>query len=249
MSGLVTMVAGAIPALVFMAYVDRHDAKRPEPAKLLRRAALWGGLSTLPVILAEGIVQQLSPFTGVAGALFTAFVVAGLVEESAKAVVFAAVVSRNPAFDERLDGLVYATRIGLGFALVENIGYLFNAQGEGFWGVFVMRAVLAVPGHAIFTGFTGAAAAEAKFDGKGAGLLGGLVTAVLLHGAYDAALMVMSVTVEANPASGLLVVVPFIIIVRGYRALKAKAARFLEADDRMHAHAAPVAALPFMLRP
>jgi hypothetical protein len=79
--------------------------------------------------------------------------------------------------------------------------------------------------------------------------MGGLFTAVLLHGAYDAALMVMSVTVEANPASGLLVVVPFVIIVRGYRALKEKAAGFLEADDRMHAHAPPVAALPFMLRP
>lgn len=243
------MVAGAVPALVFMAYVDRHDAKRPEPAKLLRRAALWGGLSTLPVIVAELVMDGLSPFTGVAGALFTAFVVAGLVEESAKAVVFAAVVSRNPAFDERLDGLVYATRIGLGFALVENIGYLFNNQGAGFWGVAVMRAVLAVPGHAIFTGFIGAAAAEAKFDGKGRGLLGGLFTAVLLHGAYDAALMVMAVTAQQNPATALLIVVPFVIIVRGYRALKAKAARFVEADDRMHAHPPAVAALPFMLRP
>ncbi len=49
----------------------------------------------------------------------------------------------------------------------------------------MMRAFLAVPGHAMWTGMIGAMAARRRFDKKGLGLVGGYLLAVAFHGAYD----------------------------------------------------------------
>ena len=191
--------------------------------------------------------EKLNP-GGVAGAFYTAFGVAGLTEEIAKALVLYFVVWRHPAFDERVDGIVYATRAGLGFALVENVGYLFGAQSlSGMFGLFVVRAVLAVPGHAIYAGFMGYWAARKKFDGVGPGLLGGLGVAVFLHGAYDCALFLIGV-IPKDGATVLLIfpllAVPIIVVVGGYRRLKQHAEEAMRLDELTHAPR-PALRLPF----
>ncbi len=236
----VLALAGVLPALFFMWVVERADAKRPEPRWELRKVAILGGLSTIPVILAQLVLDKLADPSTVGGALYTSFVVAGLTEELAKAAVLYVAVWRHPAFDERLDGIVYATRAGLGFALVENVGYLLGPQSmAGFLGVFVMRAVLAVPGHAIYAGFMGYWAARRRFDGKGPGLWGGLAIAVVLHGVYDAAIFVSMVLAQRKDATSILVLVllpvPLLVVGLGFWRLRAHAKEALRLDDIAHA--------------
>src|SRR5688572_30372825 len=108
-----------LPALVAMWIVDRLDRKRPEPAGLRRRVALYGALSVIPVIiLAVLLTRALGPAVPAegtfAGAAYHAFVTAGAIEELCKIGVIYWVFSRIE-FDERLDGIVYASRAGLGF--------------------------------------------------------------------------------------------------------------------------------------
>lgn len=232
-------LSGVIPAIVLMAVMARFDAKRPEPKTPLYLATLLGGLSTIPVIVVQVGLEKLNP-GGVSGALYTAFGVAALTEETAKALVLYFVVWRSTAFDERLDGIVYATRAGLGFALVENVGYLMGAETiPGLFGMFVVRAVLAVPGHAIYAGFMGYWAARKKFDNVGPGLLGGLGIAIFLHGAYDAALFLIGVFAKQGGMVTLLIlpliVVPIAVVVGGYRRLKKHAEEALRLDDVTHA--------------
>jgi protease PrsW len=243
-------LSGTLPALFLMWYVERHDAKRPEPRAMLRRVAALGGLSTLPCIAVQLWLDGGSPPADASDALFTSFVTAALTEETAKALVLYFAVWRHPAFDERFDGIVYGTRAGLGFALVENVGYLLGADSvSGFLGIFVMRAVLAVPGHAIWAGFMGHYAAMRRFDGKGPGLLGGLFVAVFLHGAYDAALFLQGHIAPELAAP--LLLVPLLVVGVGYRRLKAHAADAIARDDLTHAHP-PMPRLPlgmgFVLR-
>lgn len=239
-------LSGTLPAVLLMALVARADSKRPEPKRQLYLATLYGGLSTIPVIIVQLVMEKANP-GGVPGALFTAFLVAALTEETAKALALYFAVWRHPAFDERLDGIVYATRAGLGFALVENVGYLLGAESlSGFVGIFVLRAVLAVPGHAIYAGYMGYWAARKKFDGVGPGLLGGLGIAIFLHGAYDAALFLVAV-LATGPAQLLifpLVLVPIVVVVAGYRRLAAHAREALRLDDLAHAPR-PGPRLPF----
>jgi RsiW-degrading membrane proteinase PrsW (M82 family) len=240
--GVLLAFSGAIPALLLMAYIAKADAKRPEPPKQLRLVAIFGGLSTIPVIFIQLGLEKLNP-GGMTGALYTAFVVAALTEETAKALALYFAVWRHPAFDERLDGIVYATRAGLGFALVENVGYLMGAESlSGFVGIFVLRAVLAVPGHAIFAGFMGYWAARKKFDGTGPGLLGGLGIAIFLHGSYDGALF-LSAALPKGPAqllTLLLIFIPFVVVVQGYRRLKAHSVEALRLDELTHAPKPPL---------
>jgi RsiW-degrading membrane proteinase PrsW (M82 family) len=244
--GPLLALSGALPAVVMMAFIARFDSKRPEPTRQLYLATLFGGLSTIPVIFLQLGLEKLNP-GGMTGALYTAFFVAALTEETAKAIALYYAVWRHPAFDERLDGIVYATRAGLGFALVENIGYLMGAQSaSGFIGIFILRAVLAVPGHAIYAGFMGYWAARKKFDGVGPGLLGGLGVAIFLHGTYDAALFLCA-AIPKGPWQAmilLLIIVPFVVVIAGYRRLKAHANEALRLDDAAHAPR-PTPRLPF----
>ncbi len=244
--GLLLALSGAIPALVVMGFIDRFDAKRPEPRQALRRVALLGGLSTIPAIVIEQVLTAVGPTAGAPAALWSAFVVAALTEESMKAWVVYRVVWRAPAFDERLDGIVYATRAGLGFALVENVGYLLGTHGGGdFVWVFLLRAVLAVPGHAIYAGFMGYWAARRRFDRVGPGLWGGLLIAIVLHGAYDGALFLVDVVVKAGEPLWVLplVLVPVAVVIGGYRRLRRHAAEALRLDDLAFARAAEGARL------
>ena len=183
--------SGAIPALVAMWLVDRLDAKRPEPPKLRRLVAFAGMCSVIPAIILELVIGTATagtvpPALTYTGATFESFITAAAVEEACKIAVVYWVVWRRPEFDERMDGIVYASRAGLGFALVENILYLLNEHSLGGQiGLWVTRAVLAVPGHAMWTGMIGAMAARRRFDGRGLGLIGGYLLAVAFHGAYD----------------------------------------------------------------
>lgn len=185
-------LTGAIPAIIAMWYVDRLDAKRPEPPRLRRLVAFVGMLSVIPALILISISDalvgdSLGPMKYTYnGALFTSYVQAAFIEELCKIAVVYWVVWRRPEFDERMDGIVYATRAGLGFAMVENVFYLLNQQGIGFVTTWLLRAALAVPGHAMWTGMIGAFAARRRFDGKGIGLFGGFLLAVFFHGTYDA---------------------------------------------------------------
>jgi len=134
-------------------------------------------------VVVEGVLSVAAPSTlTVAGAVFAAFVVAGFVEETGKALCLQS-FRWNPEFDERFDGIVYAGWIGLGFAVVENVLYLAGAPTSGAYVMtFLTRAVLAVPNHAIWAGLSGYALVRKRFDGKGAGLIEGLLPAILLHG-------------------------------------------------------------------
>lgn len=184
-------LSGAIPAIIAMWIIDRLDAKRPEPPRLRRKVAIFGALSCIPAIIIEQLVAARGDAIGFAqitypGAAFEAFVVAAMVEEACKISVVYYVVWKHPAFDERMDGIVYAARAGLGFALVENIGYLLMqpTMGEQIH-TWILRAVLAIPGHAMWTGTMGYFAARRRFDRWGPGIVGGYLLAVAGHGLYD----------------------------------------------------------------
>jgi len=234
---------GAVPALLWMRYAEHKDSGRPEPRGALRRMALAGALAVVPVAIVEVIVTQVYPSeTTVAGAFFSGFLVAGLVEESAKAVCLRLVVWRRPEFDERLDAMVYAAWAGLGFALVENVGYLTAASHDQYAGMFVMRALVSVPLHASAAAVTGYFAARRRFDGVGPGIPGGLGLAVLLHGTFDfCAFRAGALGQSGSGAAGVFALAAIAVAVAGMVAVRRLARAALAADDadpRLEARAA-----------
>jgi RsiW-degrading membrane proteinase PrsW (M82 family) len=248
-------LAGAVPALIAMFLFDYLDRKRPEPRSLRWKVAMAGALSVIPVLLADAfIIRAAAPYTYPGytynGALFQSFGVAAAVEELFKISAIYWIVWQRSEFDERMDGIVYGARAGLGFALLENVAYLVTQPDlDAVVKTGILRALLAVPGHALWSAIIGYSAARMRFDRKGLGFFGGYLIAVAAHGLYDYAIFAhvpMSMEGQEDRANLLLIVPPAVIIVCLIIVLRmAKTALALDDADaaRLGAHAPPEPAI------
>jgi RsiW-degrading membrane proteinase PrsW (M82 family) len=152
------LVAALLPAVLLWLYIWKKDTQK-EPTSWLVKATLLGVAICIPVAILEmGLETILFGVDGepqsLAGTTIMAFFVAAIPEESFKLLALWLVLRKNPFYDEHFDGIVYAVCIGLGFAAIENVMYLFS---EDEWvTIAISRALLAVPGHyafAILMGF------------------------------------------------------------------------------------------------
>ena len=91
-----------------------------------------------------------------------------------------------PEFDERYDGIMYGTTVGLGFAAFENVMYVISA-GANWADVAFTRALFAVPGHFAFAVTLGYYYSQYHFRGKDreGAMVKIWLFPVLLHGTYD----------------------------------------------------------------
>lgn len=213
------ILAAVLPAFFLLRYIYREDTIEKEPPSLLISLLLWGAVAVLVAIVLETVGQSiLSSFLDKSSPAYTlifAFLVVAVVEEGAKFIFLKRRTWRDPNFNYRFDGIVYAVFISLGFAAVENISYVL---GYGL-SVALPRALLAIPGHMGFAVFMGFFYGRAKLcedsgnkAGKNANLLAGYLIAVLLHGFYDSCAMI------GNVLSSVLfiafVVAMYIIVIR-----------------------------------
>lgn len=194
----VSVILAALPAAALLAWFYRQDRSRPEPVGLLGRSVLYGFLATLPAAGLEILLLRFGPRQPrLLATAFDAFIVAGLVEEGVKFFFVKRYLFRLPQFDQRMDGIMYAACVSLGFAFAENVLYGYNDSV-----VLFFRAFTAVPMHAAVAGIMGYWIGRAKVEGTELGVSGtelgrgsaaprppsayrGLWEAVLLHGAYD----------------------------------------------------------------
>ncbi len=145
------IIAALAPVAVLLWQILRRDAANPEPPRMLAKAFLYGMISTavtfvlLPFTEALGDLIVLND-TALSVAFKQAFFSAALPEEGAKLLMLWLLLRNNPYFDERFDGIVYAVCVGMGFAAVENVLYLFSNY-DSWLSVGIVRALFAVPGH------------------------------------------------------------------------------------------------------
>jgi RsiW-degrading membrane proteinase PrsW (M82 family) len=225
---------GALPPLFYMVLVDRFDAKRPEPRSTLRKMTFAGALAFFPCALLEAALERVAPLGAFSHVLFRAFVGVAVIEELAKLLCLRFYVWNKPEFDERVDGMVYGARAALGFALIENVAYLVRQPTMRFFiGTLVVRALLSVPTHAIWTGFVGHYAARRRFDGKGPGWIGGYAIAVIGHGLFDASLFAAPVLRDLQDTAGstALLAFPIVEAIAAFLILRRFAIRDLADDD------------------
>jgi len=178
------------PVFIILAYIYYRDKYEQEPLLLLVKGLAAGCLITIPTVYFEQLIQSMgSNLTGLNAAAWNAFVVAALVEEAFKFAAVYFLIWRNPNFNETFDGIVYAVFISLGFALVENLLYVFGSD-EGIK-IGMMRAFTAVPAHAMFGIMMGYRFGLAKFipSRRNEFLVMAFIVPFFFHGVYDFILM------------------------------------------------------------
>ena len=196
-----------LPVVLLMIYIYRMDKYQKEPIKSLAKAFV-GGMIAIPLdFVFVDIIAYFLGGTSFSGThFFSAFFKAGIPEELSKFLIFMIFIWRDKNFDEYFDGIIYATFIGLGFACVENIGYVYQFG----MGTAVVRALLSVPGHFLFGVVMGYFFSLAKFQPakRGTYLLSGLLLAMLIHGLFDWPLMASK---DLNSGIAIIIYVFFII--------------------------------------
>jgi RsiW-degrading membrane proteinase PrsW (M82 family) len=160
------IVAAAIaPALLLLWLVVAADS-RPEPPRVVWTAFILGALS---IYVLHYLTNWLVPHIPVTHHPWlavneTALLIASIPEETLKIFIIAIIAFRVRAFDEPMDGVVYGTAVGLGFAAHENIGYLMAVTAN--WETLaVVRGILTVPFHGALGAIAGAYIASARFGG------------------------------------------------------------------------------------
>lgn len=188
---ILSLALAIAPALYLARYYYLKDQERPEPKKLIIDIFFLGFIYTIPVAFIEAILLHFYPSPTASPFLFCffkAFVVAACCEEYLKLAIVKRYAYHNKNFDEVMDGIVYAIIASMGFACLENILYVLN-RGIG---VAFLRAITAVPMHALCSGMMGYYIGLAKFSETKSKekkyILKGLLIAIAIHGSYDFAI-------------------------------------------------------------
>jgi RsiW-degrading membrane proteinase PrsW (M82 family) len=183
------LLASLAPVFIILFYIYFRDKYDKEPLGLLIKSLIAGMLIVIPIVLVERLLVAIMPPIGkVPAAAYNAFLVAGSTEEVFKFLALYLLVWKSPSFDEKFDGIVYAVFVSLGFAAVENVLYVL----DGGYHTAIVRAITAVPAHALFGITMGYYLGIARMysELRKEYLRKAILIPIVLHGIYDFILMV-----------------------------------------------------------
>jgi len=188
-----SVLFGLIPMAILAGLLTLFDRYEREPPLLMLGVFLWGFFISAGVAIIFNTIFGISlfAFTGDENLanIGTAVLSAPLVEESVKglAVLIVFIYFRHE-FDSVLDGVLYGSLVGFGFAAAENINYIFSgfqqAGPQGLVLLIFIRVVMIPFLHATLTAFTGIGLAIGRLNNgfwrfAGPGL--GYLAAIFLH--------------------------------------------------------------------
>jgi RsiW-degrading membrane proteinase PrsW (M82 family) len=155
-------IAAVVPGLAYAAYLYIRDRKEKEPLWLLALMLFGGLLATIASFFletwADNILFEIFDYPNTLFYLISAFIGVALVEEGTKFLFLNIFSWKSIHFNCLYDGLIYSVFVSLGFAISENILYVYS---YGLQTAF-LRAFTAIPAHVCFGVVMGAYYAKAR---------------------------------------------------------------------------------------
>ena len=210
----IMLFVALLPVAVLLFYIYGKDREKPEPVVELLKAFGLGVVSTFVSLAISLPLGMLGLFPGEAQTFWDSvkisFFGAAFPEEVAKFAMLWLALRNNRWFDEKMDGIVYAVCVSMGFAALENVMYVF--QNEDFVSVAILRAFTALPGHFCFGILRGYYYSLAKFypQNKDRNRVLILIAPIIVHGLYDTILFM----VDATPAISSVLMIVFLVFCR-----------------------------------
>ena len=188
-----------LPTIFLGVYIYKKDLYEKESPKLLFSLFLAGIGATIVTIVISVFMEKIAPFFAAdtldiinysyLELFIYVFIGIALVEEFSKWIFVKKITWRSREFNSLYDAIVYCVFVSLGFATIENLLYALEISTVQ---TVLLRAVLAVPGHAFDGVFMGYYLGRAKLftlykeekKSKKALTLS-LLVPTILHGAYD----------------------------------------------------------------
>lgn len=191
---LLLLVLALLPIIILGYYTYSKDSKK-EPKLLLLKLFVGGfGAVVLTIIISSALRILFPSFNGNVNEfgsiklLAYTFFIISLVEEFSKFIFTYILSYYNKEYDELYDMIVYSVFVSLGFALIENVLFVF----DGGILLAISRFFFAVPTHASVAVFMGYYLSFAKLADinnskklKKKYLVLSLLVPITLHGIYD----------------------------------------------------------------
>lgn len=226
--------AGVLQTILYLIFIRAIDLYEREPLRYVVPVFIWGFAVATTISLVFNTLAQIT-FTSVvskqAANFLTAVFVAPVVEESTKGLalliifVIAYLASRRRRLIEFagvMDGIVYGSAVGFGFALAEDILYGMQFGAE----TFLVRRILGGFAHAAFTSLTGIGIGLIPFVHnrvlKFFPPLLGLLGAILLHATFNFLATTMGIVAYLFM---FLVVLTYLVIIIVWLAFERRAIR------------------------
>lgn len=181
-----SLLAGILPALLWLWFWIREEGKRPEPKGLLVMVFILGMLATLLVLPVQKFIKL-----NVAGAEWQIILWAAA-EELIKFIVVILLLYKTNEIDEPTDWPIYMMTAALGFAALENALFLLKPFTLGQTTVGLLTGQLRFLGstllHAVSSGIVGISlglAFHLTGFARRAYFYIGLIFAIALHAAFN----------------------------------------------------------------
>lgn len=189
---IILFALSIIPSLLLLFYIKKQSNYSTHPRPLIIKYLCFGALSIIPVYVFEVVLDAalISIINNMGLYLFTSnFIGVALIEEFFKLLVLYEITNRNDKYFKTIyDGIIYSVSVASGFAIVEDLLYVFIYYGGSFE-TAMLRAV--TPGHFCFSIFMGLLFSEAKkyenYNRKkyGRNIMLSLFVPTIIHGLYD----------------------------------------------------------------
>lgn len=187
---LIALLGAAVPSFIWLSLFLKKDL-HPEPKQLILYTFGAGALISLVVVVLQYFFKYL--VIGETGSLVLSIFVLAFIEEVFKFLAAYKAVSKDPAFDEAVDAMIYMVAAALGFASVENL-FIFagsvsaisvSALGD-VWNTFVLRFLGATLLHSVSSALIGFYWARGKLREKKLFYVTlGIIFATVIHGLFN----------------------------------------------------------------
>ena len=166
--GAIAVVLSTLVVFAYLGFIWWLDRYEREPFWLVIATFVYGGLfgtffGCVLSLLPGGIAVSLFGATG--GGFIGTVIVAPVVEEFTKGLIFAVLVL-SKHFDNETDGLIYGAAVGLGFACVENFVYFATAENiEALVAMAILRTLFTAIVHCSSSAMLGMAVGLVRHRG------------------------------------------------------------------------------------
>ncbi len=153
---IISVIIALIPPLLWLSIFYRQDRLNPEPKSFVFKTMLLGAIVQKAIytpLVSLVFSGSNNGITSIGSRLFVNIILIAIIQESLKLISVRYSIYPSKEFDEVIDGIIYGSALGLGFAAMTSIENIITSGGAMLTNVTAL-VVIETFAHASITGLS-----------------------------------------------------------------------------------------------